>query len=1162
MVVINGRQIPFQPGRTILELASENGIEIPTLCHDERVRTYGACGLCVVELEGAKNLVRACATEASRGMIIRTDSQRVRHSRRVSLELILSDHRGDCRPPCSRACPADTDCQAYVGLIANERFEEALRVLKDSYPLPFSIGMVCPHPCEKACRRQMVEQPIAIADLKAFVAGWDLERLKPYLPEVEPASGKKVAIVGSGPAGLTAAYFLARFGHEVTVYEAMPQAGGMLRYGIPEYRLPKSFLDKEIDLIKAIGVRFLTNTRIPGDIELDYLQSHFDAVFLGIGAWKSSRIGCTGEEHPRVLGGIEFLRQVAMGEAIDLGARVAVVGGGNTAMDAARTAVRLGAREVVVLYRRTRAEMPAEEIEIAEAMEEGVAFKFLVAPEEIISAGDCISGIRVQKMALGEPDDSGRRRPIPTGETEFITADTIIAAIGQQVNAQGFDKTGVGRWGNLQVDDETMQTALKGVFAGGDAVTGPGIAIEAVAQGQKAARCIDSYLKGLALPASSPYVSEKDVTPDDFKGYPTQSRIYPRHEIAAERRGDFRQVKKTFTAEEARAEANRCLECGCLDYYQCRLIKYAREYQVKPQRWYGQNRKETAIEEHPYMLRDMNKCILCGLCVRICDEVIGPAALGLVERGFDTLVQPEMGFPLSQTSCIACGQCIAVCPTGALAERNQWGKNIPLQLQETVTTCSFCAMGCRQKVQSYGGLIARVEPVNDGLLCAWGRFAWQENQQKRLTSPMVKRDGQWHQVSWQEALLEIKAWHNTAAARASDIGVFISPAYTVEEAHLAARVARSLKASYLSSFTPYAGEGLEPILGHNLFGSKMGELEQSDLILLIGAFKYNQIPAIKARQAAAKGKQLIVISDGEGIADDLAWLKICPETNDIDFLLQILAVIVQHRSIETACADPLCKCLGELTGDIQGIKISETARQIAELYLGASKAIILVDGYTTSTAAVQVLSALAVSSGHIGSPANGIIVISPGGNATGLWQTGYKQPRQQVLEALAGDKVQVIFALGEDPVGCGVIAAETLRKASFLLVMAPYWNQTAALADIVLPGSLPMETNGTYLSTDGSVKLLQCVQKPPSRYDNTAILEAIIHTLENGPESNLEAIPEKQQIKPQGEESFTYEAGQVQLSCPTSRQIFVNPCSADPAWCRFYHTMAKHGLIG
>lgn len=1163
MIEINGRPIPLQLGCTILEMAAMHGIEIPTLCHDERVKTYGACGLCVVEVQGIKNLVRACATQAAAGMKIVTDNERVRQSRKVTLELIMSDHRGDCRPPCSRACPADTDCQGYIGLIANNRFEEAVRLLKDSYPLPFSIGMVCPHPCEKACRRQMVEEPIAIANLKAFVADQDLSRAHPYLPQVEQPSGKRVAVVGSGPAGLTAAYFLARAGHQVIVYEAMPQAGGMLRYGIPEYRLPKALLDQEIDLIEALGVRIVTNMRIPEDIGMDFLQANFDATFLGIGAWRSSRIGCSGEDHPDVLGGIDFLRQVAMHEAVKLGSRVAVVGGGNTAMDAARTAVRLGASEVVVLYRRTRAEMPAEDIEITEAQEEGIIFKFLVAPQEVISSGGKLDGIKVGKMELGEPDASGRRSPLPTGETEFVAVDTIIAAIGQQVDAIGLEAAGLSRWGNLEIDPVTMQTSLPGVFAGGDAVTGPGIAIEAVAQGQKAARSIDSYLRGREVTASFAYVSEIEVAAADFQGYDAQARLHPRHELPEERRNDFRQVKEVFAVEQAQAEANRCLECGCLDYYECRLIKHAREYQVEPGRWYGQNRKVTAIEEHPFMFRDMNKCILCGLCVRICDEVIGAAALGLVERGFDTLVEPEMGLTLSRTSCINCGQCIAVCPTGALADRDAYSKNIPLQLQGSTTTCSFCGMGCQQKVQSYGGLIDRVEPEKGSLLCARGRFAWKENQADRITLPWIRDDKKWHQAGWEEALSAIAASKvSPSTAPESGIGVFMSPAYTVEEAGAAAYIAHGLGAAYLSSFTRNAGEGLKRILGDNLSSNKMKELEQADLILMLGSFTHNQIPAIRARQAAQEGTDLIIISQDDSVADDLALLKICPEDNNMDLLLQVLAAVVNRLSPASAQKAQSWHGLNELAELTRNKTVGDAADQIARRYVEAARALILVDGYTTSIAAVQVLSDLAVVSGHIGSTANGIIVISPGGNATGVWQAGFKQPRQEVLDALDKGRMSSIFIWGEDPVGCGMIPAETLRRAELLVVMAPYWNDTAAIADIVLPGSLPMETNGTYVSADGSLKNVQAIQPPPSGHDNVAIFEAIMKSLQLRPELRMKVLPEQKWSKPvQYDERFAYQDGKAHLSLPVFEKIFVTPYSGDPAWCRFNQTMVKHGLI-
>ena len=274
-LTIDGKVCSANQGETILTVATRNGIEIPTLCYHPSVAIYGACGICLVEADGNPKLLRACATEAREGMVVNTKSRRAEQGRKLALELLLSDHRGDCRPPCVEACPAHTDCQGYVGLIANGEYKEALKVLKEIVPLPASIGRVCPHPCESACRRKLVEQPLAIAQLKTFIADLDLADENPFLAEKAPSSGKRVAVIGGGPAGLTVSHYLARYGHDVEIFEAMPKAGGMLRYGIPQYRLPKEVLDQEIALIEAMGVRIHCDTRIGKDILFEDLESFF-----------------------------------------------------------------------------------------------------------------------------------------------------------------------------------------------------------------------------------------------------------------------------------------------------------------------------------------------------------------------------------------------------------------------------------------------------------------------------------------------------------------------------------------------------------------------------------------------------------------------------------------------------------------------------------------------------------------------------------------------------------------------------------------------------------------------------------------------------------------------------------------------------------------------
>lgn len=1066
MIEINGIRLKLQKGRTILEMARLAGIDVPTLCHDQRVKTYGSCGLCVVEVKGMKNLVRACATEARPGMVISTDNRRVRHSRRLTLELLLSDHCGDCRPPCTLACPAGTDCQGYVGLIANHRFREALILLKESHPLPLSIGLVCPHPCEQACRRQLVDAPIAIADLKAFAASEDIEGEQPYVPAVAESTGKRVAIVGSGPAGLTAAYFLARAGHKATIYEAMPELGGMLRYGIPEYRLPKAWLNQEIELIEKLGVEMITATGIPKDIDLSVLRKKHDAVFIGIGAWKSSLIGCRGEDHPSVVGGIEFLRQVNLKENVSIGERVAVIGGGNTAMDAARSAVRLGASQVMVLYRRTRAEMPAQDIEIAEAEEEGVLFRFLLAPDRIVSDGDLLKGIDMQRMRLGQPDSSGRRSPVATGETEFIEVDTIIAAIGQQVDANGFEETGLSRWNSLDIDELTMQTALTGVFAGGDAVTGPKTAIEAIAQGQKAARSIDCYLRGRMDPQPYPYLAQTVVTAADYAEHPRQPRMYPRHAGVQERTSDFRPVKQVFSSKEARAEAMRCLECGCLDYFECRLIGYAKEYEVEPERWQGVKRDFVPLEEHPFMMGDMNKCILCGLCVRVCDEIMGVNALGLINRGFETVVKPEMGWPWADTSCISCGQCAALCPTGAIVERNSSGKNVPLPLASTATTCSGCDWGCQQTVKSYQGMIVKIEPPQNDILCAKGRFAVLKDQGERITAPLIKRDGRWHKSSFDEAISAMVSdvRQLQAVSRPSLSGVFISPAYTVEEANLALAMAKSLKADYLGSFTNDGGL-FQPMVDDRPDREGGTGLEKADLIVLMGSFKNNHIPAVKARQAALAGAGLVVVSPEGSVADDAAHLCMRPADNELSSLDQVM------------------------------VQNGEALKRLTAAYGENMQTMILVDGHSYSQAVVQSIAAGKVSYGCPG--LTDVIVVSPGANAQGIIRAGFKKPFDEIYQTLSQGDMKVIFVLGEDPVGSGLIAAEVLRRAQLLVVMAPYHNKSTELADFVLPGSVPFETEGTYVGANGGLNVLSRVQEPPSGQDNLSILKAIISRVQD-----------------------------------------------------------------
>lgn len=1076
-VNINSRELTAQAGETILTIALANGIEIPNLCYDDRMKIYGACGVCVVEVEGMPKLVRACSTLAVDGMIVKTETDRTIAARKVAFELLASDHRGDCRPPCVVACPAHTDCQGYVGLIANGQYEEAIKVTKDILALPASIGRICPHPCETECRRKNVESPVAIADLKRFLGDIDISN-GTYVPELKPSSGKKVAIIGAGPAGISCAYFLARFGHQVVIYENQPYPGGMLRYGIPEYRLPKEILDAEIDTLKKMGVEIKCNVKLGEDISILYLKKIYDAVFVAIGAWESTSMGCQGEDMEGVLGGIEFLGKVTNSEPLYMGNKVIVVGGGNTAMDVARTAVRMGAEHVQVIYRRTRDEMPAEKIEIDEAEEEGVEFTFLVAPVEIIGDGTRAKAVRCQKMSLGEPDASGRRSPKPIpGEEVTLEADLIISAIGQQVNARNIKELEVTKRGTVAVDPNTFVTNMEGVFAGGEAATGPKIAVIAIAQGNNAAKVIDSYLYGQIIPVSEPsIITQTDLTEADFVHIEKQDRQHAFVVDEQKRKLSFSAISDTFTEEAARKEASKCLECGCHDYFECKLIKYIGTYNINTTAIVGEMHKREEAQTHPFILRNPDKCILCGQCVRACEERLGILAIGLEKRGFDTQVIPEFNLPLQESACISCGQCIDVCPTGALLERAAVPKQVPVEFDNVNSVCNYCGVGCNIILQSKGSLVFKSLPdrsQDEGLLCVNGRFGIGfVNDPSRLKTSLVRRKDNVLEVSLAEALtLTSKNLQLVKGQFGPDsVAILASPRFTNEEAFILKKVADKLGTTLIGSMAEKDISGTESVLGCNASANSYEELYSTDLIISVGNItENNPVMGVKIKTAAQKKAKLVSISNGPTRMTECADLSLKLD-NSLAFLKSLIKALldggyVNQTQIETSAVN-----LADLSDYVKDAPASEDANKLAKMYGEAKKAIFVIDDNIVTADAIKLLADIAVITGKIGKPHSGIILMRSNCNSQGFIDMGIKVPGLQIIEQINAGKIKAVLIVGEDPAGTDPTLAEALKKLDFVVTLDTFATATTALSNIVIPIGSFAEAEGTFTRSDRKIQ--------------------------------------------------------------------------------------------
>lgn len=474
--------------------------------------------------------------------------------------------------PCRHTCPVGIDVPHYVALIGEGKYKEAVELIRERNPFPAICGRICHHPCEVKCRRGELDEPVAIRSLKRFAADWYFQNESEFPPPFPKTKSAKVAVIGAGPAGLTCAYFLARQGYPVTVFEALPVGGGMLSVAIPDFRLPKEVIQREIAYIVSRGVEIRYNSPVGQQFSLDDIfQAGYQAVFIAAGTQRSQRIGIPGEEEgiEGLLYGLSFLRDVKLGKTVGVGRRVAIIGGGNTALDAARTALRLGAEEVDLFYRRSRTEMQVTEVEYQEAVEEGVQFNFLVSPTRIVRDGLKVKGLECIRMELGEVDESGRRRPVPLLGTEFfVEADTVIPAVGQAPDLSFLppdSKLERTKWETLVVNPNNLATNIPGIFAGGDFVTGPTYVIQAIAAGRRGAMAIDKYLRGEKTPIEI-IDARADLLPEakplDIEEAPEERPREPMPVLSVEeRRRTFKEIECGFSEDRAKAESKRCLRC-------------------------------------------------------------------------------------------------------------------------------------------------------------------------------------------------------------------------------------------------------------------------------------------------------------------------------------------------------------------------------------------------------------------------------------------------------------------------------------------------------------------------------------------------------------------------------------------------------------------------
>ncbi len=1084
-VNIDGKEVEAREGQTVLDVIREKHLGfIPTLCHSPKLNPIGACSLCVVEIEGMRGLPLACTTKVQDGMKVTAHNDRLENIRKTAIDLLLSNHNADCIAPCRLNCPTGVDVQAYLRLAKLGEFERGLNLVREKNPFPASVGRVCVRYCELACRRQEVDEPISINMVKRYLADHALETPFPEPPAL--IEGKTVAIVGGGPGGLSAAHYLRQQGIGSVIFEAHEKLGGMMRYGIPDYRLPQEVLDKEINhILSQGGIEVRTGVRLGKDITLSELHARYDAVFLALGAQGSRGLRIPGEDLEGVRPALDFLIETKKKGLPKLHGKVVVLGGGNTAIDVCRTAMRAGADSVHVLYRRTEKEMPADHYEVEEAREEGIVFEFLQSPVELIGENGRLKQVKMQKMELGEPDESGRRRPVPIPGSEFLVdADYCFAAIGQVTDLgnavdDGEIKVPVTRWHTIATIDEYGRTALPWLFAGGDVVLGPAAVIDAIAHGRKAALAMAEVVKGRKV-INRFNVDQENVflsTKDSFGGLPEYETAaipkgkrnwYPARDPKERARNYHLEVQLPPTDKAAQEEASKCLFCGCADFDECELRYLADTYKLPKPTFKGDSPRRPIEKRNPYFEIDPNKCVLCMRCVRYCDEYMHVDALAFKDRGFDTQVVFQAG-DFDESVCTGCGNCTEICPTGAILQKDDFDIITPIKHDTNATVCQLCPAACEISVHQYTDRMVSVRSRKswDGNftdLCGTGRYGNAVVKDDRLTRPMVRKNGALQEVGWDEA---IEAAAGLMKGK-NNVGL-LSPWATNQQMVAFSRLIRGAGGMVGSRYELYTAVGPDTLGKDSVLGqgnAEYADIDKADLILVLNPDAVHEQEVVWHRILRArydKGAQLIIPSGfTKGLARHATTDFVVPK----GMVSGMLAGAVQH--ISEGCEHPIAERIEdvEVSTEMQSL-----GNKLSALFRDAKNPLVIFGADGTDSAYSQDLwlAYMLAKVARDGEPK--LLIIRQPFNAAGLWVMGATE-RAEAAETtfeVLRDANDATFVLFRDNPSADAEDLDRVKRAKHVVVFDTHDSALLDYADVVLPVTLPFEGTGSMVNAEGKL---------------------------------------------------------------------------------------------